>query len=171
LVNLRIMTFFTTLLLAALLHHHPLHVSLTSIDISRENQEATLSFKFFTDDLSLLFFHLYERELRPEPDKDLSPTQLLWVNQYLTRTFQLVSGKDTLVLDYIRKEMNEESIWLYYKTKLPAGKALPLTLTNQLMLDLYEDQTNLVIVNDGSTEQGFTFNYAMRKAEIARGQD
>jgi len=39
-------------------------------------------------------------------------------------------------------------------------------LTNALLLDLFEDQTNLVIVTHGNSEQGYTFTVNNWKSEI-----
>lgn len=165
------MTILFTALFSALLQLHPLHVSFTSIDIQRENREAAVSFKFYTDDFSLLFYHLYEKNIQPSVDQEFSRDQLGIINGYLKKAFSLVSGQDTAALDFIRKEQNEEYIWLYYKVDLPENLQNSLILTNILMLDLYEDQTNLVIVTHGTSEKGYTFDYRNHREEIDIGQD
>jgi len=165
------MTILLTALFSAILHLHPLHVSFTSIDIQREKREASLSFKFYTEDFSLLFYHLYEKNIQPVMDQEFSQDQLGVINGYLTKAFSLVSGKDTAALAFFRKEQNEEYIWLYYQVDLPENLPNSLILTNLLMLDLYEDQTNLVIVTQGKNEKGYTFDTRNRREEIDIGQD
>ncbi|MBN1789470.1 MAG: hypothetical protein JW830_03160 [Bacteroidales bacterium] len=165
------MTFLFTALFSALLQFHPLHVSFTSIDIHKEKGEAALSFKFYTEDFSLLFYHLYEKDIRPEMDRELTGDQVKIFDGYLKRAFILVSGQDTADLSYTRKDQNEEYIWLYYTISTLADLNKPVYLTNILMLDLYEDQTNLVIVTNGKNEKGYTFDYRNRREEIDIGQD
>ena len=165
------MTVIFTLLFSMMLHAHPLHVSFTSIDISEERSEANLSFKFYTDDFSLLFFHLYEKNIQPAMDQELTKDQLKIINSYFKRAFALVAGRDTLDLEFIRKDQDDLNIWLYYKGSWPENKDFQVFLTNMLMLDLYEDQTNLVIVTNGKHEQGYTFDYRNRRFKLDVKQD
>ncbi len=165
------MTILLTALFSALMQFHPLHVSFTSIDIHKDKGEAALSFKFYTEDFSLLFYHLYEKNIRPSVDREFNQDQLGVVNGYLKEAFSLVSGQDTTDFRYIRKEQNEESIWLYYQADLPENMQNSLFLTNLLMLDLYEDQTNLVIITNGTHEKGYTFDYRKHRQELDIGQD
>lgn len=165
------MTILLTALFSALLQFHPLHVSFTSIDIPKGKEEAALSFKFYTEDFSLLFYHLYEKNIQPVMDQEFSQDQLGVINGYLTKAFSLVSGQDTAALAFVRKEQNEENIWLYYQVDLPENLQNSLILTNLLMLDLYEDQTNLVIVTHGKNEKGYTFDARNHREEIDIGQD
>jgi hypothetical protein len=165
------MTILLTALFSALLQFHPLHISFTSIDIPKESVRASLSFKFYTEDFSLLFYHLYEKNMQPLMDQEFSQQQLQVINGYLKESFSLVSGQDTAVLAFVRKEQNEENIWLYYQVDLPENLQNSLILTNLLMFDLYEDQTNLVIVTHGTHEKGYTFDYRNRREEIDIGQD
>jgi hypothetical protein len=145
---------------------HPLHVSFTSIEINAEKHEASLVYKFFTDDFSLLFYHLYEKNVIPQADTEFKENELKIINKYLNGAFQLVAGRDTLLFTYVKKEQNEESVWLHYKASLSGKRIKTLMLTNKLLLDLYEDQTNLVIISDGLAEKGYTFNFRERQSEI-----
>jgi hypothetical protein len=165
------MVFLASFLLAGFISAHPLHVSLTSVEINTEQKSVTISHKFYTDDFSLLFFHLYEKDIRPAMDQEFTNAQLALINSYLARAFTLVSGKDTVDFQFVRKEQNEGSIWLYYTGTLPRGQHNRLFLTNILMLELYEDQTNLVIITNGTHEQGYTFNYRDRQWEMDNRKD
>lgn len=160
------MTLLHTLLFFAFLHHHPLHVSFTNIDINRQAGELSLSIKCNTEDFSLLFFHLHEKNITPEPDKDFTEAQLLLINEYISRSFSLVAGKDTLDLAFMKKEQDDLYLWLYYKASFKALKKKGLVLNNTLLLDLYQDQTNLVIVNDGTRETGYRCDFQNRRCEL-----
>jgi hypothetical protein len=160
------MTILTSIFYSWLLAAHPIHVSVTNLEIISEKKEILITYKLFTDDFSLLFYHLFEKNLKPIADKDFTSGELALVNNYMTAAFKLEAGKNKLPLEYIRKEQDEQSIWLYYKCTMPAIKIRSLTLTNALLLDLFEDQTNLVIVTLGKKEQGLTFNVKNYKSEI-----
>jgi hypothetical protein len=160
------MQMLLTLLLSVMIHSHPLHVSFTSIAIDSAQHEATVTFKFYPDDFSLLFFHLYEKSVKPEKDKSFTPSEQALISKYMENAFVLVCGSDTVKLDFVRKDQDDEFVWLFYKGILPGSKLKNLVLTNKLLLDLYDDQTNLVIVTFGNVEQGFSFTYKNWQKEL-----
>ncbi len=71
-----------------------------------------------------------------------------------------------LPLNFVRKVQDEESIWLYYTCRLPSDNIKSFRLTNSLLLQLFDDQTNLVIVTYKGADTGYTFNYDNWKSEI-----
>jgi len=165
------MKFVSTILFASLfyvgnIHAHPLHVSLTSIEFNTGNNEALIVYKFYTDDFSLLFFHLYEKQVVPVSGKELTDNELDLINGYLANKFSLTFKGDKLPFTFLKKEQNEESVWLYYKCILPRNKVKTMLLTNELLLDIFEDQTNLVIINDGKSEKGISCNAQIRESAI-----
>jgi hypothetical protein len=150
----------------SLMHLHPLHVSMTNVTINAAEQKVEVTYQIHTDDFTLLFFHLFEKMITPVKETDFTATELTMIDSYLERRFILTTGKDTLKLNYIRKDQNEDTLWLYYSGNLGNQKISNLSVTNQLLLDLYEDQTNLVIFSDGRVEQGLTFNTKIHRSEI-----
>ncbi len=160
------MVLLNPVLVSLLFVAHPIHVSVTSLEINTEKKELFISHKMFTDDFSLLFYHLYEKNLQPQPGKDFTPVELEVINGYMSEAFILDLGRNRLPLRFVRKDQDDLSTWLYYSGELPTHHFKNLVLTNVLMLDLYEDQTNLVIVSDGRNEKGYTFNYMERRMEI-----
>jgi hypothetical protein len=162
LLNLMTTALFSLMLISSL-QFHPVHVSFTSIDIDLDKKEVSLSLKLYTSDFSLLFYHLYEVQINPEVNQDFSNDQLDLISKYLDRSLVLATGKDTLQYEYVRKEQDDDFIWIYLKGRWPGNDHGPVVLTNLLLLDLFEDQNNLVIVAQGTKEQGYAFNYRIRQ--------
>jgi len=161
------MKILASCLLLNLLALHPVHVSYTSIDITAETGEISLVCKFFTDDLKLLFYHYYDKELPFDPGKDLTTNEVDLISRHVLGSFALRAKDDkTVNFSFVRKEQNEESIWLYYQGKFDQQMPDTITLMNTLLLDVFEDQTNLVILNTGNNEKGFRFNYLNREMKI-----
>ena len=161
------MNILASCLILNLLTLHPVHVSYTSIDIQCENGEISIVHKFFTDDLKLLFYHYYERELPFDPAKDLSASEVDLISRHLFGSFALKEEDDkTVNFNFVRKEQNEESIWLYFNGKFDGGIPDTIVLTNTLLLDVFEDQTNLLILTAGSDEKGYRFDYRTREMRI-----
>jgi hypothetical protein len=153
---------FSWLLTAA----HPIHVSVTSVDVNTEKDTIFISQKMYTEDFKLLFYHLYEKNIKPLQDKNFSQDELNLINGYMKDAFVIENGSTMLPLGFVRKEQDEESIWLYYTCPLPSDNITSLMLTNSLLLQLFDDQTNLVIVTYKGADTGYTFNYDSWKSEI-----
>jgi len=149
-----------------LINLHPLHVSMTNITINDAEQKVDVTYQLHTDDFTLLFFHLFEKMIAPVKEVEFTAAELNMMDSYLERRFFLTSDTDTLQLHYVKKDQNDDTLWLYYSGSLGKGKINSLTVTNQLLLDLYEDQTNLVILSNGKIEQGLTFNSKTHQSEI-----
>jgi hypothetical protein len=158
--------FLFSFLLAGSLSAHHLHISYTSIEIDAEKDSLSVSCKFFTSDFNLLFYHLFERNIAPQMDKAFGTSELELINNYLKYRFTLLADKDTIALQYIRKDQDEESLWLFYKGRIPDSTMKSFTIHNLLLLDLYEDQTNLVIITNGKKETGFAFNFTNRQSVL-----
>jgi hypothetical protein len=161
------MKILTYCLMLNLLALHPVHVSYTSIDIGAKTGEISLVYKFFTDDLKLLFYHYYEKELPFDPEKDLTGGEVDLISRHIFGSFALKEEDDKMVnFSFIRKEQNEESIWLYFNGKFDRQIPDTIVLINSLLLDVFEDQTNLVILTSGSGEKGYRFDYRTTEMKI-----
>ncbi|MBN2275962.1 MAG: hypothetical protein JXK95_16655, partial [Bacteroidales bacterium] len=146
---------------------HPVHISYTNLDISSETGEVNLVCKFFSDDLALLFYHIYEREVIFDPESEIAASDLDLVTNHLLNSFFVKEpGGKTVNFLYNKKEQNDESVWLYFEGRLSGKQPDSLLLENTLLLDLYEDQKNLVIVNYGGMEKGVIFDYLRREINI-----
>jgi hypothetical protein len=154
------------ILFSWLLAAHPVHVSVTNLDINTGKNTIFISQKMFTDDFDLLFYHLYEKNIKPVEGRDFTPNELSLINGYMKDAFVIEAGSKKLPLEFVKKEQDKESIWLYYTCSLPANKIKTLMLTNSLLLQVFEDQTNLVIVTYLGKDTGYTFNYDKWKSEI-----
>jgi hypothetical protein len=161
------MNILASCMMLNLLALHPVHVSYTSIDIDRETREINLVCKFFTDDLKVLFYHYYEKELPFDTAKGLSAGEVDLISRHIFGSFALKEGDEKSVnFRFVRKEQDEGSIWLYFQGKFDREIPDTVVLMNELLLDVFEDQTNLVILTAGGNEKGYRFNYLNREMKI-----
>jgi hypothetical protein len=161
------MTGLIYLLLFTFLNSHPLHVSFTSVDFNSDLHEVSVTYKFFTDDFSLLLYHVFGKEIIFKNDQELTSSDIELIDSYLSRAFVIVEQKDTLNFDFIRKEQDDQSLWFYYKAKRTRNRVGDISITNLLMLNIYDDQTNLVILSDGMAEKGYSFNLRNRSSSVS----
>jgi hypothetical protein len=156
------------LFLAFALFMHPVHVAISSVEIDSTGV-VRVSHKFYIDDFSLLFWHLYEKNIKPSDSVGFSENELAFVNGYLNEAFGLrCSGEGNIRMEYEGKDQDGEYLWIKYKGQMPADFGSAFTLTDEIMFDLNFDQTNLVIVSCGKFEQGYTFNYTGKRSEEVR---
>ncbi len=146
---------------------HPVHVSITNIDINYELNTTEISCQFFADDFRSIIQYKQNAELVLERNKELTHQNIEEINNYIFSAFEItINNKEKISLDFKSKKQDEALIWLYYEGKIPVNDIENITLVNELMLDLYEDQTNLVIVNIDGQQKGYTFSYRKRTIDI-----
>ena len=136
---------------------HPVHVSVTSMDIDPETGQINVSIKLFSDDLEELISRKYNVQLGITALEDPGDN-IEALNRYIAEAFLCkINGKDTVVLEFSKLKINEEAIWLYYTYNYP-GKIRKMDMTNMLMLEKYEDQTNLLILTYNDIQNGYRLN-------------
>ena len=93
---------------------HPVHVSVSTIDIAKAEDSFELTIKLFSDDFESIVNQTYQSSLQLSRQVDPGE-EISFVNQYVNSTFEVkINGKNIAELNYLRYQMNEESIWLYY---------------------------------------------------------
>ena len=141
---------------------HPIHVSICNVDIN--GNENTVSIKLFKDDFALVLKNKSGVEIAMEKADEKSNSQI--ISKYINSDFQIeVNNGEILVLDYQKSEINEDAIWLYFHFK-NIGNTSKLNVKNALMIELWEDQTNLLIVKWKEKESGYRFTVDETEMEI-----
>lgn len=144
---------------------HPVHISLSTIDIYPETSEINVSIKLFADDFECLVNQKYNTKLKLMEQVD--PGQdIYFINRYIDSSFVLsINGKEIAGLDYLRNEMNEGAIWLYYRHEC-STRIESVSLINSLMCELYQDQTNLVIITVKEEQNGYRLDNKNRELSV-----
>jgi len=159
-----------TILLLKLLYiflSHPLHVTISNAEINAERCEISVNHRFFADDFELLFFHLYETVIKPETGKDFNARENEMIQNYMNSAFQLIpEGEGALRMKIVSKSQQDDILWLEFRGELSDCNQVSYKLINTIMLNLYDDQTNLVIITNNGVDQGFEFDFRKREALI-----
>ena len=145
------------LLLFFLLVFHPVHISVTSMEYNREEKIFLVSFKVFTDDFEANIGKKYG--VNPNLGKE---DELKNADEYFSRYFSesfsfIVNGEELKEPAYLEKKMNDIAVWLYYKYPI-SGNVEEVEIKNVIMLDMFGDQSNLLIFKYNDFEEGFVFN-------------
>jgi hypothetical protein len=133
---------------------HPVHVSICNLDLN--NSENTVSVKLFKDDFALVLKNKYQTDFPMENADDKQNSQ--YISKYINSCLQIeLSNNKILNLDYKYSQINEDAIWFYFLAE-KINKVTKLSIKNTLMLDLWDDQTNLLIISWQGKENGYRFN-------------
>ena len=141
---------------------HPVHVSVCNMEM--DDIENIVSFKLFKDDFALVLKNKYQTDVSMEKADDKANSTL--ISNYINSCFQLEVNKSRmLALKYKSSEINEDAVWIHFQTE-KLGNATQLQITNTLMLDLWDNQTNLLILKWKEKEIGYKFDADVTITEI-----
>ena len=137
-------------------HLHPVHVSIVNAELKNERKSIDLSFKVFTSDLELAIYHNYAAALNlGKPNEN--PEAIKHIDKYFSGAFSIkINNNIQPKLVYVRKEINEDAVWLYFEIPFK-DKIKSLVISNLLLMDIYADQTNLLIMTIDGKEKGYRF--------------
>jgi hypothetical protein len=116
-------------------------------------------FKFFIDDFNEILNIKYGKNLVLANDyweKNYPET----INLYILEHFKFKIGdkdKTKTSMKFIRKEVSEDSIWLYYDFNTN-DKNSNFEIQNSLLTDLYPDQNNLLVFTYLGKQKAVKFN-------------
>jgi len=150
---------FLVILITVLLcsFYHPVHVSVSTVDMDIQTGKISVTIKLFSDDFETIVNYKYNANLaisqQVDPGEDIK-----YINRYIGSAFNLaVNGKSMDDPAFLKNQMNEEAIWLFYEYECSC-EIRTVRIMNSLMNDLYADQTNLVIVTYRDKQNGYRLN-------------
>ncbi len=142
------------LLLLCVSWYHPIHVSVTNIDLDPGSGIMHLSIKIFADDFQDLILHKYSVQLHIT-EQEGPGDNIESINRYIDEALQLeINGNTAGELQFVESRLNEGAIWLFYKYEY-GGRVRNLRVRNTVMLDKFNDQTNLLIIAYDNRQNGY----------------
>ena len=139
--------FSTTLLLVQSfwLSLHPFHASVCEIEYNAKTESLEISYRMFLDDLEMALNKKYEAGLDIMKVDQKEKTDKL-VEEYLKEQFKFwVDGKKVNI-SYLGSEIEGYALWCFIEIP-KIGKPSTLEVDNNVMLEIFDDQINLVHFN------------------------
>ena len=137
--------------------YHPVHVSVSNIDMDPDSGKVSISIKLFSDDFETIVNRKYGAHLALKAQQDPGEEQK-YIDRYVASTFNIwINDEKMEQLKLVKTQMNDVSIWLYYECEY-RKKMRTVRISDVLMNDLYPDQTNLVIVTFEEHQKGYRLN-------------
>ena len=141
---------------------HPLHLSITNI--LYENGKLSIRMKSFRDDWETGYFHYHGR---PVDFADPAGREIPWFREYLENSFRiaLAEGAPALPLEIDSISLEEDAMTIEMHATVPSSPK-SLYIYNTLLIDIYPDQSNLVIFVFEKRETGIKFDIKKHDAEV-----
>lgn len=143
--------------------HHPIHASVTTIDFNAKNHTLEISCKIFADDLEEAIRKTTGVQLYIGSPKENASQSAAKIEEYLRRHFRLeAEGKPLPRWTFVGRELEGDAVWCYCEVPNISG-VKRLLVSNTVLTDLHDDQTNLVNV----TIKGQRRSAVLRKSKEA----
>jgi hypothetical protein len=129
---------------------HPIHATVTTIEYNAKTKAFELSCKIFADDLE----EAVKRATGTQAFIGSGTKEVKNVNALLEQYFRKhlrieADGKPLANWSFVGKELEGEAVWCYVElSNTPVMKRL--LIENSVLMEMYDDQTNLVNVQIGS---------------------
>jgi hypothetical protein len=135
--------------IALMLQGHPLHVSVTEIEMDDIDGRLEIMIRVFMDDLETTFRNDFKMpELDILAPSSLSVDQMM--EQYLSRHFKITLDNAVQRIQYLGHEEEGEA-FIFYLEINNVKKWNTILIQNDIIMDTYRDQSNLVHVTSNST--------------------
>ncbi|MES2516566.1 MAG: DUF6702 family protein [Bacteroidota bacterium] len=134
---------------------HDFHTSITEMRYNAKEKAYEVSLRVFSDDLekALAAIHQNQKIVLSNIDKNDA-----FVEQYVRKHFVITNPKNQKRnYQYIGKEKEGEAIWIYLE--ISANEPINGSkLQNDILLDFFEDQTNIVNIFIQNDKKSYLFN-------------
>ena len=133
---------------------HEYHISVTKLHFNPSQKTLEISIRAFTDDLEKgLSLANGNRRIALRNGDDNGPL----VEKYLRKHFVLADPNRKLqTVQYIGKEEEADATWLYLEVPFP-GNPEGWVMKNELLLEAFDDQVNMVNAQWGDDRKTYLF--------------
>jgi hypothetical protein len=134
-----------SLLYSCLIFLHPIHLSVSEINYNEKDKALQITSRIFLDDLEASIRN--ERNNQEldilEPGKGLTTEQL--ISEYVLKRFSVKLDGKTQKLNFLGFERDDPAVVCYIEIE-NIKKFKTIEVRNEVIMDLYDDQSNIVHV-------------------------
>lgn len=134
---------------------HQYHISQCLIDWNDTSKSYEVSQFLFVDDLKLALESLNAIDIHIQKNEIDSITSS-YIQHYLSLHFEMKAGAESLKIAYIGEEMSDDlkGVWCYFEVPLSGNEAV-LSLRNDLLMEVFSDQKNVVTIKDKNNKEQY----------------
>ena len=127
---------------------HKFYLSLTDIVYDQQEERLEITSDVFIDDFQNLLEKRYQRNFLLVEGDEYDYTKK-YIKKYLADKFSIRLKGEQLRIKYLGKDYRDDRLrfYLYVNNIRPFNK---IQITNKILMDLFEDQKNMIQVDNGS---------------------
>jgi len=152
---------FKIIFLSFFLFTHPVHVSMLSIEYSPKSDNFNVFLKLYYND----FILDYRNSINDDQDFDSSgeiDTTIILVGKYFNHKVQIFADDKKLEGRLVSINSADDELKMNFLIN-NKGKARIVKVKNQILTDLYKDQSNLLIFKYDDFEEGIKMTSDMNE--------
>jgi hypothetical protein len=144
---------------------HPVYVSVANMDIDAQGKCVTVSLKVFVGDMETVLHNKYGIDGWIGTPQEHRDSKRL-IGEYLGERFTMkVNRYEEIGWQTDSMVINEEALWIYMKglSTKPIRQAV---ISNRLLTDFFQTQTNLLIIHTDGREEGYKLDRKKYQIEL-----
>ncbi|WP_106794061.1 DUF6702 family protein [Aquimarina sp. Aq78] len=127
---------------------HKFYVSVTQVDYNEKQQSLQIVSRVFVDDIEELLKVRYDESTNLDKDEESSGVDKN-LTIYLNQKLQFVVNGEEVSFTFLGKEYEDDLIICYLEIE-NITSLHTIEITNQVLMDLFEEQQNIVHVKKGN---------------------
>ena|SRR5215203_1116485 len=144
---------------------HPLHVTVTEINYDEKDKALEIMMRIFADDLETTL-----RKAQNVPDLDVTNPKPMSLDEmmrsYLSTNFAISLDGKSQTVNYIGNE-RDGAAFIFYIEVPKVRKWSKISVTNAVLTEVFDDQSNLVHVTVGEEVKSLRLNKSNPSQELA----
>lgn len=140
---------------------HPLHVSVTEINLNTSEKILEISCRIFTDDFEKVLARNYKTKVDLINSTDRAAMEKL-VSDFVQQHLLLKADNRRLQLEYLGYERDNDAIYCYLQVENMTGLKT-LEVNNSILHDVFNDQINLMHVTVGGKRKSVKLDFPVKE--------
>ncbi|MBN1598132.1 MAG: hypothetical protein JW894_07545 [Bacteroidales bacterium] len=138
---------------------HPIHLSVINLQVNKDSNYLEYSVRLYYDDFQQYINYKYNTILDFKSRNRLTTKEQQAVTDYLNSSFVIKNAYNKSRLKPVFKQwkIEDDSVWLFFYAKTDPDLE-EIIVENTILIELFNDQKNLLIVNILSLQKGIEFN-------------
>ncbi len=127
---------------------HKFYVSVTQVDYNEEEQSLQIISRVFIDDIEELLRERYDDNITLDPQEETAEVDQ-YLKQYFDQKLEFVINQKEASFVFLGKEYEDDLVICYLEIE-NISTLKTIQVSNQVLMDLFEEQQNIVHIKKGS---------------------
>lgn len=133
---------------------HPVHICAANVELQPEKRQFSILIKLYSNDLQDAVSKLYDVGLTITDTVSFNKNISTIIDYFKRNFIIIIDNKDQLDLKYQKRYNDFEATWINFTADVDKS-IKSLTIRNTILMESFNDQTNLIIVAYPGFENGY----------------